>query len=284
MNPSRLFSRGHRFVLAAAFLAVMQGCASCPMDDADARAAAASMQRHEITAGSFRMTTYSRIRDTNQPLTIYIDGDVRGWTPSADPGVDSTPDDYLGLRLATLDPSINVLYIAHPCQFGIDDPVCFDESWQSGPYARQILASINRTIDHTTVVFPHPQLNLVGYSGGGAIAAVLAAQRHDVLSLRTIAGNLDPGGDERAHASDPQDDYINPIENAQRLSLLAQVHYVGDKDVFVPPFVTENFVKAVGPSPCLKVTHVEDATHQSGWEDFWESNATKIPTCGALAR
>ncbi len=284
MKPNRYFVRGRRLLVMALVLASLQGCSSVPLNDADASAVAVSMRRREITAGSFRLTTYSRIRDTNKPVTIYIEGDVRGWLPSADPGIDATPDDSMGLRLAALDPSTNVVFISHPCQFGIGDPACFDEFWEKGALAQQVFASINRAVDHVAIVFAHPQLNLVGYSGGGAVAAVLASRRRDVVSLRTIAGNLDPDGNGRAHASDPQNDFIDPMEIASRLALLPQEHFVGDKDVFVPPFLTENFVKAIGVSYCVKVTHVPYATHQTGWQEVWASRATKTPICEALSR
>ena len=284
MKPDCCFAYGRRLLMTAFVLVVLQGCSTSPLNDADAEAAAVSMRRHEITAGLFRLTTYSRIRDTNKPVTIYIDGDVRGWRPSADPGIDDTPDDYVGLRLATLDPSPNVVFIARPCQFGIDDLLCFDKAWEKGAWSQPVFASISRAVDHVAVVFPHPQLNLVGYSGGGAIAAVLASRRRDVMSLRTIAGNLDPDGNGRAHAADPQDDFVDPMGIAPRLALLPQEHFVGDKDVFVPPFLTENFVKAIGVSYCVKVTHLPYATHQTGWQEVWASRVVKTPICGALSR
>ncbi|MDR3423532.1 MAG: alpha/beta hydrolase [Alphaproteobacteria bacterium] len=279
---NRIFSCGRRFILAAGFIAALQGCASGPLNDADAIANSASMQQQEITSGSFRLTIFSRIRDANQPITIYVDGDLRGWAPSADPGIDSTPDEYLELRLAALDPATNVVFIAHPCQFGIADPVCYNDTWQNGRLAEQVVSSINHAIDYVTITFIHPQVNLVGYSGGGAIAAVLAARRQDVISLRTIAGNLDPNGNGRAHAADPQDEFVDPMLIAPRLAMLPQIHFVGDKDVFVPPFLTENFIKAIGPSYCVKVIQIPEATHRKGWEDAWAEYATKLPACRAL--
>jgi pimeloyl-ACP methyl ester carboxylesterase len=284
MKTYRLFPNLPRILLTVFVFAALQGCAAGPLDDADARAAAAHMQRHDITAGGFRITTYSRIRDTNKPVTIYIEGDTRGWQPAADPGVSDMPDDTMGLRLAALDPSTNVVFIAHPCQFGIEDPICFDGTWDNAHLADQVYTSINRAVDHIAVVFLHPHLNLVGYSGGGGIAAVLAARRHDVVSLRTIAGNLDPEGNGRAHAADPQDDFVDPMPLAHRLALIPQEHFVGDGDVIVPPFLTENFIKAIGVSYCVKVTHVPAATHLTGWEDYWENHAAKIPVCGTLTR
>ncbi len=230
------------------------------------------------------MTVFSRIEDANQPVTAYIEGDVRGWVPTADPGVDASPDDYLGLRLATLDPAENVVVISRPCQFEIDDAACRSETWKNGRLAAQIYTAVNRALDYTVSVVPRARLNLVGYSGGGAIAALLAARRHDVISLRTIAGNLDPNGNGRTHGSVPQNDFIDPMEIAPRLALLPQEHFVGGKDLLIPPFLTENFVKAIGLSYCVKVTPIEEASHKTGWEEAWNEHAERMPVCGALQR
>ena len=280
------FAAVRRFLFVAASVAVLQGCASHPLRDADAQAASAAMVRRDITAGVFRMTIYSRIRDVNQPVTVYVEGDVRGWRPSTDPGVDDTPDDYLGLRLATLDAATNVVFIARPCQFPSGDTACFDPAWESGRLADQIYRSINRAIDHAVIVFPHPQIHMVGYSGGGAIAALLADRRRDVVSLRTVAGNLDPQGVERAHAANPNEDMIDPFDIAPRLAAMPQIHYVGDADDFVPPFVTENFVKAVGDAyGCVQVVHAPSATHLAGWDDVWARYSAVLPACaGGAAR
>jgi hypothetical protein len=264
-------------------LAASQGCSAGSGGGVKTSDAEGVLNRQEITAGSFRLTTFSRILDTNQPITVYVEGDVRGFAPSENPGVDATQDENLGLRLAALDPSDNVVVISHPCQFNISDSVCFDKTWKNGRLAAQVYASTNRALDYVLAVVPHPYLNLVGYSGGGAVAAILAAWRHDVISLRTIAGNLDPVvGNGRAHASVPQDDFIDPMEIAPRLALLPQEHFVGDKDVLVPPFLTENFVKAIGLSYCVRITHIAEATHKTGWEEMWKRNAARMPICGAL--
>jgi len=238
------------------------------------------MTEQTITSGPFKIIVLSRLLDTNQPITVYLEGDVRDWVPAAPPGTDNTPDEELGLRLAKIDPADNVIFIAHPCQFGIDDFICYGETWEKGRLAQQSLDSINRALTYALASVPHPQLNLVGYSGGGAIAALLAARRHDVISLRTIAANLDPNGNGRTHVTEPRDDFIDPMLISPRLASLPQEHFVGDKDVFVPPFLTENFVNTMGRSFCVKVTHVPEATHRTGWEQAWKQYSMTFPTCG----
>jgi pimeloyl-ACP methyl ester carboxylesterase len=154
------------------------------------------------------------------------------------------------------------------------------EAWARGRYAELIVASMNRVVDHFAVPFTHPHINLIGYSGGGAIAALIAARRHDIDSLRTIAGNLDPAATSRYHAADMDADFLDPMMIAQRLSLIPQVHYVGAGDRVVPAFLATNFIKAEGPSFCVALTSFPGVTHKTGWEQVWKSRATVIPVCG----
>ena len=281
LNPFCRFTR--RFLTAAFFLAALQGCADIHSRDADDIAAAGALQSEDITTGPFTLTTYSRIRDINLPITVYIEGDIQGFWPQTDPGTDPMPDDWLGLRLAAEDPSPNVAYIARPCQFMADNPECSTEAWSHGKYAEQIVTAMNRAVDHFAVPFTHPRVNLVGYSGGGAIAAIIATRRKDVVSLRTIAGNMDPAAASRYHAADADDDFVDPMLIAYRLKLLPQEHYVGERDTTVPPFITANFIKAIGPSYCVRLTYIPMATHKTGWEQAWKTRAANIPTCNLLS-
>jgi hypothetical protein len=284
---NNVFSTG-KFVAAALLLIALQGCAGFDVplggNSADSIASGASLKREDVAVGPFTLTTYSRITDINAPITIYIEGDIQGWWPPTDPGVNPMPDDGLGLRLATIDPSPNVAYIARPCQFtSTNDPACNTEAWSHGRYAEQIVESMNRAVDHFAVPFTQPHLNLVGYSGGAAVAAIIASRRKDIQSLRTIAGNLDPNGVIRYHAADANQDFVDPMPIAKRLRLLPQIHYVGENDTTVPPFLAANFVAATGRSFCVKLIPVPGATHTTGWEQMWRDQAAVIPLCNVLS-
>ncbi|MDD4616692.1 MAG: alpha/beta hydrolase [Alphaproteobacteria bacterium] len=279
MKPNRFLA----FLCAAVSLAVLSGCASDSTVDPSLDAKGAPLRQQEITAGNFRLAIFSRIVDTNQPVTVYVDGGMRDFAPSGPSGADATPDGIMTLRLAEADPSDNVVYIAHPCQFNAQDAFCAEKPLPNARYAELYYTAMNRALNFALAKVQHTHLNLVGYSGGGAIAAIMAARRQDVESLRTIAGNLDPNGNGRLHGSAPKDDFIDPIKIAPKLALLPQEHYVSADDTFVPAELTDNFVKAIGLSYCVKVTSVPDATHKTGWEEMWKAKADQIPACGSFA-
>jgi pimeloyl-ACP methyl ester carboxylesterase len=266
--------------LAALIGIGLQGCAFTQKGQADSIADIGDLRREDIASEPFTLITYSRITDINLPITVYIEGDIQGFWPTVEPGADPTSDDFLGLRLAALDPSPNVAYIARPCQFSSSDDIACDPSNWNGRYAELIITSMNRAVDHFAVPFIQPRLNLVGYSGGAAIAAIIATRRKDVVTLRSIAGNLDPAATSRYHAADLDEDFTDPMLIAPRLKLIPQIHYAGEADTVVPPFLTANFVKAVGPSFCDRMVTFPGVTHKTGWEKVWKAHATEIPTCG----
>ena len=268
--------------IAILMLAGLQGCASPDTHATEGRLVSTSLLREDVAVGNFTLTTYSRIRDSNAPVTIYIEGDIQGWWPPVDPGANPMPDDGLGLRLANIDPSPNVVYIARPCQFTSGEPACDSEAWSHGRYAAQIVESMNRAVDHFAVPFTHPHINLVGYSGGAAIAAIIASRRKDIDSLRSIAGNLDPGGANRIHGVNDNVDFVDPMLIAKRLALIPQEHFVGEKDTIVPPFLAANFIATEGQSYCVKLTPIPGATHTTGWEQVWREHAASIPVCNGL--
>jgi poly(3-hydroxybutyrate) depolymerase len=91
---------------------------------------------------------------------------------------------------------------------------------------------------------------MVGYSGGGNIAALLAARRHDIQSLRTVAGNLDVAWVNTLHNVTPMPNAISAMDSAVKLRTLPQIHYSGDADKTVPVDVARHFQQAVGEIAC----------------------------------
>lgn len=136
-----------------------------------------------IPAGDFDLAAWVPRRIVAMPkLTIYIEGDGFAWTSS-----DPTPVSPTGLHLALAQPEGNIAYLARPCQY----VRCEQRYWTSHRFAPEVIASANLALEALKKKFGAQCLVLVGYSGGGAVAALLAEQRLDVVRLITIAGNLD---------------------------------------------------------------------------------------------
>lgn len=270
---SRMLSRPA--ILLAACALALAACTS-PSETAGRIAGRAGLERAEIATGTFRLTSYRRLNDASAPVVVYIEGDGLAWKSRSEPSRDPTPREAVGLRLAAEDPSANVVYLARPCQFTKGDRACTLAYWTSHRFAPEVIDSLSEAIDRTVQGRP---VHLVGYSGGGAIAALLAERRSDVLSLRTVAGNLDHEALNRYHGVSSMPLSLNAMSGAAALRGLAQVHYVGDADKIVPAFIANDFVAAQGGNTCASVVIVPGASHDSGWSSFWAHHAVPPPTC-----
>lgn len=117
------------------------------------------------------------------------------------------------------------------------------------------------------------QIRLVGYSGGAAIAAILAATRDDVSDLRSVAENLNIEMFVRQHRVTPLHGSFNPIDFANRLIDVPQLHFVAENDDIITPSVTHSYIshlmKYDADLKCIKVQAVSDTTHTTGWESHW---------------
>lgn len=118
-------------------------------------------------------------------------------------------------------------------------------------------------------MFDARRLTLVGYSGGGAVAALLAVRRSDVIRLVTVAANLDHEAWTEYHRLSPLRESLNPIDDAIQLREISQVHFVGSADIVVPPKIVHTFKKTLGHSPRVDVQTLSGFDHECCWVEAW---------------
>ena len=273
-----------KFFLTGFFFVFVSGCATLsgaldPRVTADAIALKSGFVKESIPTQRFTLAAYTHWATPGQPLTIYIEGDGRAWLSRNHLSDDPTPVHPLVLSLAALDPSPNVAYLARPCQYTEEGP-CDPSYWSNKRFSEEVIASMNQAVDRLKLEAQAAKVHLIGYSGGGAVAVLLTARRTDVISLRTIAGNLDHEAVNRAHGVSSLDGSLNPIDYAAKVSRIPQEHLIGTKDKVIPLSVTQAFVKKANNASCVKITEVPDATHSSGWGAVWPRIARQPLVCG----
>jgi len=216
----------------------------------------------------FVHTAYYYFGRPGEPVNIYIEGDGCAWPESTD---NPTPRSPLVLELASIDPAENVAYLARPGQYTESGlPLCEATYWSDKRFSKEVIASMNEAISQLCLKAKADKINLIGYSGGAAIAVLIAAGRSDVVSLRTIAGNLDTEALSRHHYSGPLSGSLNPIDFAQELEGLPQRHFAGSKDKIVPLSITQSFAGRGGDKDFIRITVIEGATHVKGWSQRWQ--------------
>lgn len=230
----------------------------------------AGFDKEYVKVGIFTLTTFQRFNAPSENIRIYIEGDGRAWASRNRLSDDPTPSDPIALELATIDSKDAIAYIARPGQFlAADSAVCAPTYWSARRFSPEVVEAFDKTIDMLKKKSGAKYVELVGYSGGGALAVLVAAARNDVASVKTIAGNLDIEAFARLHNVSPLTGSMNPADVAAKIKNLPQRHFVGSKDIVVPVSIAQSFLKRAGDADDKRITVVDGATHTKGWQERW---------------
>lgn len=211
-------------------------------------------------------------------LRVYIEGDGRAWITQSQPSLDPTPHNlfFAQLSMHDMQPSI---YLGRPCQF-VRNENCTVSLWTSARFGQPTLTAMHLALDQVLRDFNVQELELIGYSGGAAIALLLAAQRDDVQQVQTIAGNLSPKVWVQFHGLTALSDSQDPTAYAKKLQSIRQRHFVGelDKNISLPLFY--QFMQHFSPQPdCVELVVVPEADHAQGWSSAWQSTSQRSIRC-----
>lgn len=262
---------------------LLSACANLPTIDerrelADELARQQGWQSTIIQAAPFELVAYLPTQySQDDHLTIYIEGDGFAWVSASQPSLDPTPRNPTGLRMALAHPNGNAAYLARPCQY-IDAVTrqCPQRYWTGQRFAPEVIEASSHALDAMKAHFQAQWLTLVGYSGGGAVAALLAARRHDVVRLVTVAGNLDHSAWTRHHGIMPLTGSLNPADERKGLASIPQIHFAGSKDRVVPLEITRQFVSGLPPATPAQVRVMAGYDHSCCWSENWADLWTAI--------
>lgn len=223
-----------------------------------------------LDTSSFRLQAFRPEQwQADETLTLYIEGDGLAWLTSSQPSADPTPINPLGLRLALAQPDGNAAYLARPCQFLADQPNCQRRYWTDARFAEDVVVVMDQAVEQLKVQARARELVLVGYSGGAAVALLLAARRDDVRQVVTVAGNLDHAAWTTHHKVRPLQRSLNPADWRQVLIGLEQVHLVGESDRITPPELARQYIAGYPPTAPQRLRVVPGHDHACCWEQGW---------------
>lgn len=241
-----------------------------------------------LSVGQYELLTYTRLSRLNGDLTIYLEGDGAAWHSRRRLSSDPTPKKTLVLELADSDFAENVAYLARPCQYVLQvgrGRNCEPKVWSTDRFSTEVVAAMGEAVDRLKKQALAERLHLVGYSGGGAVAVLLAAQRNDVVSLRTVAGNLDPLLFSQHHRLSPLAGSLNPAEVASLIEDIPQIHFSGKQDRIVPCAIAESYRARQSQTACSELVDVPGAGHSKGWLSVWSALlAQPLPCADSVNR
>jgi len=230
-----------------------------------------SLASRDFPLPDFTIKSWSRISDQSLPITIYIEGDGYAWVNKETPSMNPTPKNPIGLKLASLDPAQNVIYLARPCQYTEPENLktCSQKDWTSARFSRKIIDSYDLILNQISSENNEQKFNLIGFSGGANIAGLLASHRDDILSLRTVAGNIDNAAFIKLHHVSPMPESLNMADYTSNLEHIPQIHFIAENDQLVPPAISRSYIEKTTNKHCIQTYIATKTSHNEGWENIW---------------
>jgi len=266
---SRRHVRGIGGLLGLSIL-VIAGCASTGSDP-EHLARVHGLDSAWVQGEGFRHRVFRHGAD-NGPLHVYLEGDGRPWLTRRQVNTDPTPRTALALRLMLRDAAPG-LYLGRPCYHGsASDRGCSPWLWTHGRYSEAVIASMAAALQRIAGV--DRTLTLIGYSGGGTIAMLLAPRLSNVARVITVAANLDTAAWTRHHGFSPLTGSMNPADMEPLPGHIAQLHLAGGRDRNVPPRLSA-ITAARQPGTGLRV--IPNYDHRCCWERDWTTLISPNP-------
>lgn len=208
----------------------------------------------------------------NQRLHVYLEGDGRPWSRWNTPSSDPNSRQLTALKLMQLD-SHTAVYLNRPCYGRLPmSPACTHEHWTTGRYGEPVITAMNQALDRLAARLNATEMVLVGHSGGGTLAMLLAQRRSDVVAVVTLAANLDHRAWTDSFAFLP----LTHSHNAIDVHLPPHVlrwHFAGTEDRQVP---AEQTAAAAAQDELARFTLLAGIDHVCCWRKLWPDLLHKV--------
>lgn len=144
-------------------------------------------------------------------------------------------------------------------------PACAAEHWTSARYGEAVIEGMNQALDILAQRLGAAELVLIGHSGGGTLAMLLAQRRSDVVAVVTLAANLDHQAWTQSFAFLPLTQSHNAVDVALAPHIL-RWHFAGAKDRQVPAKQT---AAAAAQDKLARFELLAGFDHACCWQQLW---------------
>lgn len=267
-RAGRIALAGHR--AAAGFclvvvvaLAGLQACATSAQR-VDRLAAEQGYRRVVVTGKGFSHVAYIKGKpDSARALHVYLEGDGSPWLGGRAAKYPTSRNPMM-LKLMALDPAPGI-YLGRPCYQGLQQSEnCASKWWTRRRYSAQVVDSMTTAL--LALAGERQPLMLLGHSGGGTLAMLMAERLPNVVAIVTVAGNLDPSAWTRLHGYPPLQGSLNPAERPPLPAAIRQLHLAGGRDRNVPA----EFIRRVASQQNhADYRYFERYDHTCCWQEIW---------------
>jgi hypothetical protein len=270
-----LGGRGRRcqqLVLSLIMLAA-NACSS-PAIRFDTEAAHLGYTRTVVRGTEFLHVAYLKgEQQAKETVHVYLEGDGLPWINHSFVARDPTPQDALMLRLMKRDSAPSIL-LGRPCYHGLSDtPPCSPILWTQARYSEPVVASMAAALDRLLGAAHKRGVALLGYSGGGVLAMLLAERLPSIRAVITIAANLDIAAWTRYHGYMGLTGSLNPAERPPLRPTIVQLHLAGVRDANVPPDLSYS---VIARQHRARFYRLENYDHRCCWEAIWPLILSRI--------
>ncbi|MGF1547101.1 MAG: alpha/beta hydrolase family protein [Thiotrichales bacterium] len=211
-------------------------------------------------------TAYVKAAGEGGRWHVYLEGDGLPWIARFFINPDPTVRKPLLMRLMTSDRA-PTLYLGRPCYGGgVEDAACEPWLWTDGRHSAAVVASQIAALRWLGARHGVERIALIGHSGGGALAMLMAAELPEVEAVMTLAGNLNLAEWTGLHHYSPLTGSLDPAQQPPLPARIVQHHYAGGADTNIPPPLTAPVVRR---QACARWEVFDAVTHSGGWETQW---------------
>lgn len=163
------------------------------------------------------------------------------------------------------------LYLGRPCYHGLaNDKGCTPLVWTHERYGSAVVESLLAALERR--VGRERPLVLIGHSGGGALALLLAVRLQNACGVVTLAGNLDLAGWTELHGYAPLRGSLDPLAARPLPASQFQLHYAGSEDRQIPATLIARAALTLGGTARV----LPAVGHTEGWLQVWPSLLAEI--------
>lgn len=243
---------------------LLASCAS-PTQRIENRATDLGLQRFVAQGSGYRHLLFFH-GGKGDVLHVYLDHDGTPWETPTRVARDPTPRHPVMLEWMRDDPAPS-LYLGRPCYYGLDTtPPCVFLLWTSERYSPAVVQSMTGALTRFLAQHPYPRIAFLGYSGGGALAVLMAQHVPATAAVVTVAGNLDSDGWASLHGYAPLHGSDNPLARAPLAQGVVQLHYAGGRDTQVPLSLSRGYVAR---HPEATLVEMPQYDHVCCWRELW---------------
>ena len=247
-------------------LSFVAACSTNPSADFDLQANHHQLQKHIVAGRYFDLAIYENAAPDTKQLHVYIGGDGKPWLNERYISIDPTTRRATTLALMALDTSA-AIYLGRPCYHSKGKGRgCSDKWWTSHRYSQTVVNDMHYVLDQYLSAHNIQSLTLIGFSGGGSIAMLLAPLLKQTATVITISGNLDTDAWVRMHNYTPLSGSLNPARQAKLHKTIRKIHLIGMQDKNIPVHaIIDQFSQRAN----TQIIPYPSYTHHCCWRDVW---------------